>query len=255
MKAKMGADPAFDPVPEADERFTLRSRPEIVAVLRSLAKQNTMITVYFGQGREFILTTILDVNPDFKELVLDLGADAGANELLLQSTRLLVEGYEDRIKVQFTTTLAQVTTHAGRPAFRVRIPGAMLRLQRRDFYRVQLQMGKPVKAYLQPLADQPDKRVEARLVDLSCGGIAMILAALEVPIEVGSVYPDCSIILPGVGTVSSPVEVSYVREVSLKNGARERRAGCRFIKLPGAMQTMIQRYINQAERERNLLRR
>ena len=171
----MGANSAFDPVPEADERFTLRSRAEIVSVLRQLAKQNAMITVYFDQGREFILTTILEVNPEFQELVLDLGADPRANKLLLQSTRLVVVGYEDRIKVQFTTSLAQATTRAGHPAFRMRIPGSLVRLQRRDFYRAQLPMGKPVKAYLQPYADQPNKLVEARLVDLSCGGAAMIL--------------------------------------------------------------------------------
>lgn len=251
----MGANTAFDPVAQADERFTLRSRPEIVAVLRSLAKQNAMITVYFDQGREFILTTILDVNPEFHELVLDLGADTRANKLLLQSTRLLVVGHEDRIKVQFATGLAQATMHAGHPAFRLRIPGALVRLQRRDFYRIQLPMGKPLKAHLQPFADQPDKLLEARLVDLSCGGVAMILAAVGVPMEVGSVYPACSINLPGVGTVSAPVEITYVREVNLKNGSREQRAGCRFINLPGPMQSMIQRYINRTERERNLLRR
>lgn len=251
----MGATTAFDPVPDTDERFTLRSRAEIVSVLRSLAKQNAMITVYFDQGRELILTTILEVNPEFQELVLDLGADAHANNLLLQSTRLMVVGHEDRIKVQFTTSLAQATMRDGHPAFRVRIPGALLRLQRRDFYRVQLPMGKPVKAYLQPNADQPEDLIEARLVDLSCGGAAMVLAGPGIATEVGSVYPACSINLPGVGTVSAPVEIGYLRDVALKNGLHERRVGCRFIKLPGAMQSMIQRYINRAERERHLLRR
>jgi c-di-GMP-binding flagellar brake protein YcgR len=251
----MGDNSAFDPVPEADERFTLRSRAEIVAVLRSLANQNAMITVYFDQGREFILTTILDVNPEFQELVFDLGADTRANTLLLQSSRLLVVGYEDHIKVQFATSFAQATTHAGHPAFRVRIPGALVRLQRRDFYRIQLPLGKPIKAYLQPYADHTETLIEARVVDLSCGGIAMTLAAPAFPLEVGSVYPACSINLPAVGTVSAPVEIRNFRDVALKNGSRERRAGCHFIGLPGAMQTMIQRYINQAERERHLLRR
>lgn len=251
----MGANSGFDPVLEADERFTLRSRPEIVAVLRLLAKQRSMVTVYFDQGREFILTTILAVNPDFHELVLDLGADTRANKLLLQAAHLEVVGYEGRIKVQFSANHAEAAVHEGHSAFRMRIPGAVLRLQRRDFYRIQLPMGKPIKAYLQPFAGRPDQLHEARLVDISCGGVAMILTTVDFPIEIGQVYPACSINLPGVGTVSAPMEITYVSDVALKNGTSQRRAGCRFIKLPGPMQSMIQRYINQAERERHLMRR
>jgi c-di-GMP-binding flagellar brake protein YcgR len=137
----------------------------------------------------------------------------------------------------------------------MRIPGAVLRLQRRDSYRTQLPMGKPIKAYLQPFAEHPDRLHEARLVDISCGGLAMILTTVDFPIEIGQVYPACSINLPGVGTVSAPLEITYVSDVALNNGTSQRRAGCRFINLPGPMQSMIQRYINQAERERHLMRR
>jgi len=245
----------YDPVLDADERLTLHSAPEIVGVLRSLQKQRAMISVYFDQGREFILTAILAVNPEFQEIVLDLGADARTNKLLLQSTRLLVVGYEDRIKVQFVTSLAQATMHEGHPAFRVRIPGSLLRMQRRDYYRIQLPMSRPVKAYLQLSAEHPDQLQEARVVDISCGGIAMVLATTEVPLAIGQIYPACSVNLPSVGTVSAPVQITYLSDVALKNGALQRRAGCHFIKLAGSMQSMIQRYINQAERERHLLRR
>ena len=251
----MGASLQLDSVLEADERFTLRSPAEIVALLRSLAKQNAMITVYFGQDREFILTTILAVNPEFNELVLDLGADARANKLLLQAARLKVVGYEGRIKVQFSANHAEAATHEGHSAFRMRIPGAVVRLQRRDFYRVQLPMGNPIKAYLQLFAGQPGDIREARLADISCGGVAMILSTGEFPIKVGQVYPACSINLPGLGTVSAAVEITYLSEAALKNGTTQRSAGCRFIKLPGPMQSMIQRYINKVERERHQMRR
>lgn len=250
----MGDSSAFDPVVGVEERFTLRSRPEILAVLRSLEKQRAMITVYFDRGREFILTTILAINPDFQEIVMDLGSDERVNALMLKSTRLLVVGYEDKIKIQFGTSLAEATTHNGHPAFRVRVPGSLVRLQRRDFYRIQLPLGKPVKAYLQPFVDNPDRLIEARVVDISCGGVALTMSSVSIPIANGSLFPACSINLPGIGTVSAPVQITYVSDVTLKNGARERRAGCRFVRLPGAMQSLIQRYINQAEREQHALR-
>jgi len=251
----VNARSTLDPAQEIKERCTLRSRPEIIAVLRSLERQQSMITVHFDQGREFILTTILAVNPEFHELVLDLGADTRANKLLLQATHLEIEGFEGRIKVQFSAGHAQTTVHKGHAAFRVRMPGAVVRLQRRDAYRIPLPMGKPIKAYLQPFAGRPDQLHEARLVDISCGGVAIMMTTVDFPIEIGRVFPACSINLPGVGTVSAPMAITYVSDVALKNGTSQRRAGCRFIKLPGPMQSMIQRYINQAERERHPMRR
>jgi len=251
----MEANAVYDPVLDADERLTLHSAPEIVAVLRSLQKRRSMINVSFDQGREFILTVILAVNPRNGEILFDLGADARTNKMLLQATRLLVVGYEDRIKVQFATGVAQATMHEGHPALRVPIPGALLRVQRRDFYRLQLPMGKQIKAYVQPSAEQAERLFEVRIMDLSCGGLAMILAGTDVPLEIGQVYPACSVNLPGVGTVSAPLEISYLSDIPLTNGTTERRAGGRFVKLPGPMQSMIQRYINQAERERHLLGR
>jgi c-di-GMP-binding flagellar brake protein YcgR len=245
----VNAHSTIDPAHETKERCTLRSRPEIIAVLRSLEKQQSMITVYFDQGREFILTTILAVNQEVSELVLDLGADARANKLLLQAAHLEIEGLEGRIKVQFSAAQAQPAVHNGHAAFRMRMPGAVVRLQRREAYRMSLPTTKPIKAYLQPFADRPGQLIEARLIDISCGGVAMILTAVEIPIQIGQVYPACSINLPGAGTVSAPLEITYLSDVSLKNGTSQRRAGCRFLRLPSSMQSMIQRYINQAERQ------
>jgi c-di-GMP-binding flagellar brake protein YcgR len=251
----VNAQPAFDAEQEIKERCTLRSRPEIIAVLRSLQKQKSMVTVYFDQGREFILTTLLAVNPEFNELVLDLGADTRANKLLLQATHLAIEGLEGRIKVQFSAGRAESTVHNGHAAFRLPLPGALVRLQRRDAYRMPLPTAKPIKAYLQLSADRPGELIEARLVDISCGGIAMISTTDEVELEIGKVYPACSINLPGAGTVSAPLVITYVSDVALKNGTSQRRAGCRFLRLPGSMQSLIQRYINRAEREQHLGRR
>jgi c-di-GMP-binding flagellar brake protein YcgR len=245
----VNAHTALDPAQEIKERCTLRSRPEIIAVLRTLERQQSMITVYFDQGREFILTTILAVYPELQELVLDLGADARANKLLLQAAHLEIEGLEGRIKVQFSAAHAQAAVHNGHAAFRMRIPGAVVRLQRRDAYRMPLPTAKPIKAYLQPFSDRPGQLIEARLVDISCGGVAIILTAVDIPIQIGQVYPACSINLPGAGTVSASLEITYLSEVSLKNGVSQHRAGCRFLRLPSSMQSMIQRYINQAERK------
>ncbi len=231
-----------------EERFTLRSRPEIVSVLRGLQRRHAMITIYFDQGREFILTSILAINPDFHELVLDSGPDARANRILLNANHLEVVSYEGRIKVQFAASRAEATVHDGRPAFRVRIPGALVRLQRREFYRVEVPAERPIKAYLQLRRDRPDELLEARLLDISCGGISLLSTENGEPLKSGRVYPACSINLPGVGTVSAPVEICNAGDVTWTGDKRNQRIGCRFVDPSDRLQTMIQRFINSVER-------
>ena len=253
--AGMVGGSSFEPITGSDERYTLRSRAEILAVLRGLQKHRAMITIYFDQGREFILTTILSVNPEFEELVFEHGADSRANQSLPKASRLVAVTHQDRIRIQFSTSHAALTTHQDRPAFRMRLPDSLLRLQRRDFFRLDVPMGKAVKAYVQVDPAQPERLLEARLLDISCGGMAMIGTDDGDALEVGRVYPACSINLPGVGTVSAPLEICSIADVMLKNGNRNRRIGCRFVKLSGAMQTIIQRFINTTERERAGIRR
>ena len=50
--------------PDDYSQYLLHSRSEILAVLRSLVQKGALITVYFDQGRSFLLTSMLTVNAD-----------------------------------------------------------------------------------------------------------------------------------------------------------------------------------------------
>lgn len=251
----MGSPLPLEPILEADDRYALHSRIEILSVLRSLHRQGAMVTINFDQGREFILTTIVAVDTESDEVLLDFGADARANALLLKANRMHVVGNQDRVRIEFSSNKATQTTYENRPTFSLRVPSVLTRLQRRDFYRLDVPKGGRVKAYLQFNAEKPEKLVEAELVDISCGGVAIMGFASETPLREGELCPACSINLPGVGTVSAPIRICSVADVTLRNGAQSKRIGCHFVRLNGAMQAMIQRFINNTERERARLRR
>ncbi|MBI4292290.1 MAG: flagellar brake protein [Betaproteobacteria bacterium] len=250
----MGNSSSFGPIVQADERYALRSRSEILSVLRALQKHGAMITLYFDPGREFLLTTILAVNPESDELILDLGADARANKLLIEARQVHAVGNQDRIRIEFVSNRAAQTTFEKRTAFSMGLPSVLTRLQRRDCYRLDIPKGGRVKALLQLSPAQPKELVEAELLDISCGGVAIIRYAEGEPLSVGTVYPACTINLPSIGTISAPLEICSVADVTLRSGTRSRRIGCRFVNLTGQMQTMIQRFINNVERERARLR-
>jgi len=251
----MGSSSSFEPIQEADERYALHSRAEIVSVLRALQKEGALITIYFDQGCEFILTTILAVNPESEDLILDLGADAHANKLLLQARQVLMVGNQDRVRIEFASNQVVQTTFEERAAFRMRMPSVLKRLQRRDFFRLDVPKGRRIRAFLQLSAAKPDRLGEFELLDISCGGVAIIGYAEGEPLSVGKVHPACTINLPGIGTISAPLEICSVADVTLRSGGHARRVGCRFVRLSNQMQTMIQRFINNVERERARLRR
>ncbi len=248
-------DSSLEPILEADERYALRDQPEILSVLRALNKSGALLTLYFDHWREFVLTTIIALDPDEGKILLDVGADARSNKLLLASDRVHVSGNQDRIRITFASGRVLQAEYEGRPAFAMPIPEVLSRLQRRDFYRLEVPRSQRIKAFLQISAVQPENLVEAEVLDISCGGISIVDGTGSQQLRVGTVYPACSINLPGLGTISAPIEICSIGEASLKNGTRTRRLGCRFVKLASGMQTLIQRFINNIERERARLRR
>jgi len=235
------------------ERYQVYSRIEIVSLLRAVADSHIAVTVYFNQGAEFIVTNVLDVNPEFEELILDLGADDAANRRLLESTRMTVVTFLDHIRIQFLAQRAEETIHGQLPALRIRLPEVVTRLQRRNFYRIRASVVKPIFAsFVDPV--DPARRASLRILDLSCGGVAMVSDAREPAYEPGTILEDCRIELPEVGVLNTALEVRNAGKH--EEGARTslRRYGCQFVSLPPALANAVQRYITRTERERALRR-
>ena len=79
--------------------------------------------------------------------------------------------------------------------------------------------------------------------------MGVISIPLDIPLETG-LQLNCRIELPEVGTVTGTAIVRSVFETVTRSGSKSQRAGCEFVKLPGPMLTLIQRYIIKVERER-----
>lgn len=243
----------FNPPLEGDaldyERYQVESRFEIVALLRAVAESRGAVTLYFNQGSDFIVSGILGVNPEFEELILDLGADAAANRRLLKAERVTVISFLDNIRLQFHVQRVEETVHEQLPALRIRLPDALLRLQRRNSYRVRAPVAKPIAAtFPHPL--QRDKHLAMRIADLSCGGVALVSAETDPALLPGMLLRNCRIDLPEVGVIDSVLEVRSVANHAEGARSRQLRYGCQFVSLPPALASAVQRYITRIERTR-----
>jgi flagellar brake protein len=230
------------------ERYLVYSRPEIVSILRDVLARRALITVVFGNGSS-ITSTLLRVNPDFEELVFEFGVDEEVNRLLLNAQSLTITTFIEQVKVQFSSPRAEATTHEGTRAVRVRIPDAVLRLQRREYFRLVPPVTRPLKC-APGLLDQTGKVVEFKITDISCGGIGLVATSIQPKLEIGQELANCRIDLHDVGVVTTDLVVCSVIEVRGHPQQNGLRCGCKFVRMPGTSVNMVQRYINKIERER-----
>lgn len=227
------------------ERYQLYSRIEILALLRVLIERRAPITVRFDGGEDFIVSALLAVNPDFEELVFDAAAQEAANRRLLAAPRLVFSASLDGVRIQFATQRAAPTTFEALAALRVRVPDMVLRLQRRDHFRIAPPLARPLEL------DAPDPaggRVKLRVLDISCGGLAVAIAPPGVALQTGELLRGCCVELPEGARIVFDAEVRSVEPGRAPGGAS--RCGLRFVNLPGRALTALQRYILRLDRER-----
>ncbi len=233
-------------------QFLLHTKPEIVSVLRTLVQKGAMITAYFDHGKSFLLTALLAVNAENNELLLDVGSDSEMNGRALLAGKLIFTTAVDKVKIQFSLNKVVAGQFEGHPAFRAALPESLLRLQRREYFRLSTPVTSPIKCVVTVMRPDGGSYVAGtQLLDISGGG-AGLLVPPEQTLSFGKdvALKNCKIPLPDEGQIVTSLVVRDVFDVTTRSGNRYLRAGCEFANLPGSQLTMIQRYITRVERER-----
>jgi c-di-GMP-binding flagellar brake protein YcgR len=230
-----------------DSKYLIHSRTEIAHVLRAVMLKNELVTAYFDHGHDFILTSIVEVDAGLGTVILDCGANEALNKKILGSEKIIFVTTQDRVKVQFVAGRIESVQHNKRDAFRIKLPPTLLKLQKREFYRLSTPVIKPIQCII-PTTQHG--RVSVNIVDISIGGVGIVGYPPEIAFEAGQVYDGCRIDLPDIGTVTVSMEIKSTFEITLKIGSKTKRSGCEFTNIPSSMQAMIQRYIIKLELER-----
>ncbi len=233
------------------DQYRVTAAIEINAILRSMAADNVIVTVYYAGLEHFVLTRILAVNPDYAEIVFDGVRNPAVAAALETAETLTVHAYHHQIKIIFKSGPAKLATNDGMPAFRVGLPGSLVRLQRRSDYRARA----PVlaAATLTVNLGGQDAPGVFRIADVSCGGLAFTIAPGKTSFAVGDTLRNCILDLPRVSQLHVSLEICHVCDYTDGLGHPMRRCGCRFLRLPGALATLVQRYINQVDVDRRKL--
>lgn len=224
----------------ADRRF----------LLEKLVKQKLTLNVYTGHGHRYFLTTMLAVEPD--RLVMDSTRDLAALERARQQDAPVVETELEHIKIQFHALGLSLCKFRSFSALACKFPPRVLRLQRREFFRVPVPNKNPASLHF----EISGRKFSPPLLDLSLGGLAF-----AVPDRAGgffahgSVIRSCTLVMPGAEKLNVNVRVCQVSHMSADNphAALSWRIGCCFDRLSIAVENRISNYITQLERARKML--
>ena len=123
---------------EEIERCTLSNRHEIVFQLKSLIKRGDRVSVIFQEGKQSFLTVLLDVSAKDGVFYFDIGGSNEINQAFLKVDHCSFTAFVDGIRIQFSVKGCRQAAWKGETVFAALLPTAMLRLQRRETFRVSL---------------------------------------------------------------------------------------------------------------------
>jgi len=233
-------------------QYLLHDARQIKQILRSLVENRALVTTYLPTGNQSFLTAILALIDDEERLVFDASPDDAVNRRVASIDELVCATQLEGIKIQFPLNNIQEVTYEGRDAFLADRPERLLRLQRREFYRLAAPITHSLNCTI-PITkqDQEPRSVEARVLDISGGGMAVAIPPDDVDFVLGMEFDGCRVSLPDFGPVTVRMRIRNLFRLTNRNGVEVLRAGCEFIDLPNSAINLIQRYIFKVERDRS----
>ena len=230
-----------------DSEFLILSKNEIQHILRTVYERGTRAALYYNEGNSFVLTMLLAVSDE--GIWIDPPSNPQDNRNILNSNRIIFVSTHNQAKIQFVASEANAVIFNGNDGIFIPLPKKLLRLQRRDYYRLSALPRNPLMCVLKPMPNQKNIKHEITIMDISIGGVALVCQESSLELTPGTTYPNCEIDLPGIGVLTATVQVMNAFEVTSRSGEKLRRAGCVFVRPDNIATHLLQRYVAYMQRE------
>ncbi|TRZ57906.1 MAG: flagellar brake protein [Rhodocyclaceae bacterium] len=233
-------------------KYALASPTETLTILRNTCEQGDLITLAFKHGHDFdLLTSTVEISADDRGLIFDQGNNPELNRKALQSDMINCYSLQENAKIHFLLNGVNPGKHNGRDVFLSPLPDSLIRVQRREDYRLALPQVNPVLAKV-PVQQQDGLVIalQAVVIDISGGGMCLRISPDYPSLDKDARLCGVTFTLPNVGMVTADMRVRNVHEEFMPNGKTYQRAVCQFVNLPTPMINLVQRYIFRTQRER-----
>lgn len=223
----------------------VRSKIEIARILEKIRSGGEPLTAFLDGGEQRFTSRLLLVDSLDGFMLIDYSPSKTGNSALLAQESVTFRCNDGPAHLEFIARAPRETQYQDRAAIRFALPEALVRVHRRAHPRSRV--GDVAgSASLQCIADSAGANpFEARVTDVSPGGLGTIVYKARVRLEAGMQLPRSKIIFPMGRTVLVNLEVCHVQSVTLEDGAPAWRAGCRFIAGSRDLAELIRVYVSE----------
>ncbi|MBD3669433.1 MAG: flagellar brake protein [Gammaproteobacteria bacterium] len=231
-----------------NEEFLIHSRSSIASILRNLMRENRTISAYLPSSDDMVATSVLHVDADKNMVIVERARETKLNHLFEDGHNILFDLKHNNVILQFVAKRTQPARFNGQSAVFLELPKVLLRLQRREYFRVAADTGNQNITCTLKETDGSELKLEVE--DLSLGGIGTTLELGESPtIKQFKTFRNCLLQIPGFGTLQIDLQVRNCFEKTLSSGKRVVRLGLSYVDLPADKEAMLQKYINKVQLE------
>ena len=229
----MTADPARDTQHEEQVR---RSPAEIAQVLGLLHTRGEALVAHLQSGEVKFTSKLLKVDPIKSCIIIEPDRVEAANAALLARPRCTFFATLPNGHVEFVAADPLRIEHGGTPAIRLKFPDVFSYRQRREQERAAVSPQVPLEC----LADAGGVlSFKGGLVDVSTGGVGFLIYDPSITLEPGTVLKGCRIDAQNEAPLILDLEVRFSEMVSLPDGTRAERSGCRVVVRPETLKEFV----------------
>jgi len=230
---------------QAQDEFAVHHPTEVLGLLRQLVDNHVRVHLSSSGGASYT-TLVWTVDGHLRRLSLAADAAHPAVSALIDGGEATVVAYLESIKLQFDLQHLVLVHGSSASALKAALPSVLYRFQRRTSFRVRTPAStRPTATLRHPSI--PEMQLALRILDVSVGGCALALPADVPALAAGITLAGVQIELDADTRFNTSLTLQHVSG-GMGSTDTQRRLGCAFVKLDGAAQRTLQRYIDQTQK-------
>lgn len=234
--------------PERDqkilEEFSMSAAPTLRKLITTIEEDEHEIYVYLLAGDTQFVTEILNIDWSAGLIWLATPYEKSLSSGCNASSTYIMVSFPDGVKVQFAGVGILQSQYQGVEALRIAIPKTIVRLQRRNYFRVMADEELNAQVRL----DIPFHEQAASLIDISLAGCGLLVNGQpEQEYVAGMVIPDVRLTLPD-GEGSMLVELTVRNIKPMVDDPNQFQVGCEMKTLERGADRRLQRFLLATER-------
>ncbi|HEX4917609.1 MAG TPA: flagellar regulator YcgR PilZN domain-containing protein [Limnobacter sp.] len=238
--------------PERDsallKEFSLSAEPTVRRLLQTISEDEHEVYVYPDGSEPHFVTEVLKLDWDTGSMWLGTPYDKTLSAHCNSSTPFIAVAFPDGVKVQFNGLGLLHTPFEGTAALRIQIPKTVVRLQRRNYFRVVAdeELNRQVGLTI------PGMPAPHHLVDISLAGCCFTIEAPQGIYCTGQPFPNAMLRLPdGEPPMRVNLEIRNVKP--LVDYPEQVQLGCEMKPVERGAERRLQRFLLATERRQRAM--